>query len=56
MKTLEIVKRFLLSEEGPTTVEYAFMAGFIIAVCATAIGGLGQSTNGYFVRSHNKMT
>ena len=56
MKMLASVKQFLLSEDGPTAVEYAFMAGFIIAVCATAVGNLGQATNGYFVRTKNGMS
>ena len=51
MKLLESMKRFLLSEDGPTAVEYAFMAGFIIAVCVTAVGNVGQATNGLFVRA-----
>ena len=51
MKMLESVKRFVLSEEGPTAVEYAFLAGFIIVVCATAVGSLGRSTNGRIVGS-----
>ena len=47
---LHSVKRFLVSEDGPTSVEYAFMAAFIIAVCVAAIGNVGQSTNEYLSR------
>ena len=55
-KTLESVNRFLLAEDGPTAVEYAFLTGFIIAVCVTAIGSLGQSTDAYFRRTKNSMS
>ncbi len=44
------VKRFLVSEDGPTSVEYAFLGAFIIAVCVAAIGNVGTSTNEYFQR------
>ncbi len=47
---LHSVKRFIVSEDGPTSVEYAFMAAFIIAVCVAAIGNVGTTTNEYFQR------
>lgn len=52
---LDSVKRFLISDDGPTAVEYAFMAGFIIAVCVAAIGNLGTATNDYFERTKDAM-
>ncbi|PQO43280.1 Flp family type IVb pilin [Blastopirellula marina] len=33
---------FLLSEDGPTAVEYAVMLAVILVVCLTAIGFMGQ--------------
>ncbi|TWT39454.1 Flp family type IVb pilin [Blastopirellula retiformator] len=33
---------FLLSEEGPTAVEYAVMLAMILVVCIAAIGIMGQ--------------
>ena len=36
---------FLLSEEGPTTVEYAIMLTMIVLVCFASIGLLGSSVN-----------
>jgi pilus assembly protein Flp/PilA len=42
------VQRFLVSEDGPTAVEYAVMLALIIIVCLTAIGGLGSAANTTF--------
>jgi len=40
MKSLALsVKKFLVSEDGPTAVEYAVMLALIIVVCLTAISG-----------------
>lgn len=36
------VQRFLVSEDGPTAVEYAVMLALIIIVCLTAIRSIGQ--------------
>ena len=44
----EKVRRFLVSEEGPTAVEYAVMLALIIIVCLTAITQLGQQVNQTF--------
>ena len=35
------VHRFLVSEDGPTAVEYAVMLALIIIVCLTAISAVG---------------
>jgi pilus assembly protein Flp/PilA len=40
--------RFLVSEDGPTAVEYAVMLALIIIVCLTAITQLGQAVNTTF--------
>ena len=37
------VKRFLVSEDGPTAVEYAVMLALIIVVCLTAIQAVGTN-------------
>jgi len=42
------VHRFLVSEDGPTAVEYAVMLALIIIVCLTAITQLGQQVNTTF--------
>ena len=36
--------KFLLSEEGPTAIEYAVMLALIIMVCIVTIGILGGAT------------
>jgi len=39
------VKRFLVSEDGPTAVEYAVMLALIVVVCIGAITTLGGNAN-----------
>ena len=39
------VQRFLVEEDGPTTVEYAFMMMLIILVCIAAITTVGTRAN-----------
>ena len=40
--------RFLVSEDGPTAVEYAVMLALIVVVCLTAISSLGTSASSTF--------
>ena len=47
-KWLAKVEQFLLSEDGPTAVEYAVMLALIIVVCITAITTLGSNANNTF--------
>ena len=42
------VKNFLVSEDGPTAVEYAVMLALIIIVCLVAIGQIGTNANATF--------
>jgi pilus assembly protein Flp/PilA len=42
------IKRFLVSEDGPTAVEYAVMLALIIVVCIAAITTLGSNANQTF--------
>jgi pilus assembly protein Flp/PilA len=37
--------QFLVSEDGPTAVEYAVMLALIIVVCLTAITAIGSNAN-----------
>jgi pilus assembly protein Flp/PilA len=39
------VQRFLVSEDGPTAVEYAVMLALIVIVCLTAIQAIGTNAN-----------
>ena len=49
MKTLALkVQRFLISEDGPTAVEYAVMLALIIIVCLTAIRSIGTNAAATF--------
>jgi pilus assembly protein Flp/PilA len=42
------LKRFLVSEDGPTAVEYAVMLALIIVVCLTAIQAVGTKADAKF--------
>ena len=42
------VKTFLVSEDGPTAVEYAVMLALIVIVCLTAIRAVGTAANDNF--------
>ena len=49
MNTLaSYVKNFLVSEDGPTAVEYAVMLALIVIVCLTAIQAIGTNANSTF--------
>jgi len=49
MKSLALkVQRFLVSEDGPTAVEYAVMLALIIIVCLTAITNIGTNAESTF--------
>ena len=49
------VQRFLVSEDGPTAVEYAVMLALIIIVCLTTIGSLGNAVNTKFGEVSNSI-
>ena len=42
------LRRFLVSEDGPTAVEYAVMLSLIVVVCLTAIQSIGTKANAVF--------
>lgn len=42
------VQRFLISEDGPTAVEYAVMLALIIVACISVIGTLGSTLKSTF--------
>jgi pilus assembly protein Flp/PilA len=42
------LKKFLVSEDGPTAVEYAVMLALIIVVCLTAIQAVGTNAASTF--------
>jgi pilus assembly protein Flp/PilA len=45
---VRLVSRFLVSEDGPTAVEYAVMLGLIIVALVGIVGSLAQSVSGTF--------
>jgi len=47
-KLLLHARQFLVSEDGPTAVEYAVMLALIIVVCLTAIQAVGTNANTTF--------
>lgn len=47
-KFLTSVKTFLVSEDGPTAVEYAVMLALIVIVCLTAIQAIGTNATAKF--------
>ena len=47
--------RFLVSEDGPTAVEYAVMLALIIIVCLTAITSLGSNASKTFTSVSSKL-
>ena len=50
------VRRFLVSEDGPTVVEYAVMIALIIVVCIVVLTSLGTSASGTFSTVNNAMS
>lgn len=47
-KFVNSVKNFIVSEDGPTAVEYAVMLALIIVVCLAAITTIGSAANAQF--------
>jgi pilus assembly protein Flp/PilA len=45
---VEKLRRFLVSEDGPTAVEYAVMLALIVIVCLTAIRAVGTNASATF--------
>jgi pilus assembly protein Flp/PilA len=49
------IRRFLVSEDGPTAVEYAVMLALIIIVCLAAITTVGQNASSTFNKVANSI-
>mgnify|MGYP002712484297 CR=1 FL=1 len=50
------IKKFMVSEDGPTAVEYAVMMALIIVVCLAAITTIGENANSKFQEVGNYLT
>jgi pilus assembly protein Flp/PilA len=49
------VRRFLVSEDGPTAVEYAVMLALIVIVCLVSIRTIGTNANTTFTNIGNSL-
>jgi Flp pilus assembly pilin Flp len=47
--------RWWWDEDGPTAVEYAFLAFLILVVCIAAVVSLGNSTNSVYQSNVNRI-
>lgn len=47
-KLIASVKNFLVSEDGPTAVEYAVMLALIVVVCIGTVRSIGTNANAKF--------
>lgn len=54
-KFASCVKKFIVSEDGPTAVEYAVMLALIIVVCLVAIQAVGNNANTTFTTIGDKL-
>jgi pilus assembly protein Flp/PilA len=50
------LQRFLVSEDGPTAVEYAVMLALIVIVCLTANNSLGTNAKTTFTNVANSIS
>lgn len=48
VRTIESIRRFVRSEDGPTAVEYAVMLALIVVTCLSTIGSLGTNSRATF--------
>jgi Flp pilus assembly pilin Flp len=44
--TLQLIKRFLADQSGPTSAEYAMLLAFILMLLYAAVTSVGNSTSG----------
>ncbi len=49
-------QRFLISEDGPTAVEYAVMLALILVACISIVTTLGKSIAGTFTNVNSSLT
>ena len=52
---MNLLKKFLASEDGPTAVEYAVMLALIVVACITTITTLGTKVNASFNNTATKL-
>lgn len=49
------LRRFFISEDGPTAVEYAVMLALIVIVCIGAIASIGSRSSSTFTTVGNRL-
>ncbi len=52
---MNLIKKFLASEDGPTAVEYAVMLALIVVVCIGTITNVGTKVNASFNTTATKI-
>jgi len=55
LDVVKTVRRFLVSEDGPTAVEYGVLLALIIAVSATIISSVGSQVSTSFNEASSSM-
>ncbi|MCX7400644.1 MAG: Flp family type IVb pilin [Planctomycetales bacterium] len=53
---LRSVRNFLVSEDGPTAVEYAVMLALIVIVCLASVSAVGSNANAKFNKVKNALS
>lgn len=54
-QTMQRIRRFVVSTDGPTAVEYAVMLALIVVVCLAAIRTLGTNAKTTFTNVANSI-
>jgi pilus assembly protein Flp/PilA len=55
-QVLNNVRNFLVSEDGPTAVEYAVMLALILVACITIVTSLGTTVSGTFSKVNSTLS
>ncbi len=55
-KAMNVLKRFVTSEDGPTAVEYAVVVALIIIGCIAALGTFSTALQGWFTGTATTIT
>jgi pilus assembly protein Flp/PilA len=53
---LKNVRQFVVSEDGPTAVEYAVMLALILVACITIVTSLGTNISTTFSKVNNSLS
>ena len=56
MRVIQCIKRFLVSDDGPTAVEYAVMMALILVVCIVTVASIGGNAKAHFISVQYALT